>query len=98
MTPRETLPEEYLNGVGQGGGETPSCLSSSVNFFIRYWISTRLVNLFCTLGYSNSSSRTRGSWPAAVTTPVGIGNNPFFLIQPGDSATISTLRIAPSRR
>ncbi len=33
-------PKEYLNGGGAGRGETPSCLSRSVNFFIIHRIST----------------------------------------------------------
>ena len=34
MSLRETLPEEYLNGGGQGWGETPSCLRISLLFFL----------------------------------------------------------------
>jgi hypothetical protein len=33
MSLQETLPEEYLNGLGQGGGETTSCLRISLLIF-----------------------------------------------------------------
>ena len=59
--------QEYLNGVGQGGGETPSCLSSSVNFFIMCRISTETV-------FQNYVTLP-GLRPAALATPVGIEND-----------------------
>ena len=34
MSLRKTLPEEYLNGVGLGEGETPSCLRISFLLFM----------------------------------------------------------------